>query len=167
MDDSKLLFLLFKTVNITCTVNNKTIEADVEPNRLLVDFLREDLGLTGTKNPLDFGQTGACTVLLDGQAIKSSMMLAVQADGKTVVTVEGLADGGDALNKLQSSFEAFHAVQCGYCTPAALLVLTELLDRVAKPTEQQVREQLDSVLCRCTGFHNIVLAALDAAGVHP
>lgn len=151
-------------MNITCTVNNKAIEADVAPNKLLVDFLREDLGLTGTKNPLDFGQTGACTVLMNGQAIKSSMMLAVQADGKTIITVEGLADG-DALNKLQSSFEAFHAVQCGYCTPAALLVLTELLDRVAKPTEQEVREQLDSVLCRCTGFQNIVLAALDAAGV--
>ena len=99
-------------MNITCTVNNKAIEADVAPNKLLVDFLREDLGLTGTKNPLDFGQTGACTVLMNGQAIKSSMMLAVQADGKTIITVEGLADG-EALNKLQSSFEAFHAVQCG------------------------------------------------------
>ena len=151
------------TVKITCTVNNKSIEADVNPNRLLVDFLREDLGLTGTKNPLDYGQTGACTVLLDGQAIKSSMMLAVQIDRKAIVTVEGLADG-QKLNELQSSFEAHHAVQCGYCTPAALLVLTELLNRVAKPTEQEVREQLDSVLCRCTGFQNIVLAALDAAG---
>jgi carbon-monoxide dehydrogenase small subunit len=149
-------------VNITCTVNNKSIEAHVEPNKLLVDFLREDLGLTGTKNPLDFGQTGACTVLLDGQAVKSSMMLAVQADGKAIITVEGLSDDQE-LNNLQSRFEAFHAVQCGYCTPAALLVLTELLDRVAQPTEQEVREQLDSVLCRCTGFQNIVLAALDAA----
>jgi aerobic-type carbon monoxide dehydrogenase small subunit (CoxS/CutS family) len=91
------------------------------------------------------------------------MMLAVQIDRKAIVTVEGLADG-QKLNELQSSFEAHHAVQCGYCTPAALLVLTELLNRVAKPTEQEVREQLDSVLCRCTGFQNIVLAALDAAG---
>ena len=151
-------------MNIACTVNNNEIEANVEPNTLLVDFLREKLGLTGTKNPLDFGQTGACTVLLDGQAVKSSMMLAVQVDGKTLLTVEGLSDG-QSLNKLQKSFEAFHAVQCGYCTPAALLVLTELLDRVAKPTEQEVREQLDSVLCRCTGFQNMVLAALDASGV--
>ena len=106
-------------MKITCTVNNKSIEADVNPNRLLVDFLREDLGLTGTKNPLDYGQTGACTVLLDGQAIKSSMMLAVQIDRKAIVTVEGLADG-QKLNELQSSFEAHHAVQCGYCSPAAL-----------------------------------------------
>ena len=147
---------------ISCTVNGKTESADVAPNLLLVDFLRENLGLTGTKNPLDYGQTGACTILLNGKAVKSSMMLAVQADNCELMTVEGLSNS-DHLNALQTSFETFHAVQCGYCTPAALLVLTELLNRISCPTEEQIRKQLDSVLCRCTGFQNIVLAAMDVA----
>ena len=147
---------------ISCTVNGHKTSADVEPKTLLVDFLRDDLGLTGTKNPLDYGQTGACTVLLNGKAVKSSMMLAVQADNCELLTVEGLSDS-DHLNALQTSFETFHAVQCGYCTPAALLVLTELLNRISSPTEEQIRMQLDSVLCRCTGFQNIVLAAMDVA----
>ena len=149
-------------VIISCTVNGNKRTAEVHPHNLLVDFLRDELGLTGTKNPLDYGQTGACTILLNGKAVKSSMMLAVQADNCDIVTVEGLGDSDD-LNALQTSFEAFHAVQCGYCTPAALLVLTELLHRVSSPSEEQIRKQLDSVLCRCTGFQNIVLAALDVA----
>ena len=147
---------------ISCTVNGTKKSAEVQPQTLLVDFLRDDLGLTGTKNPLDYGQTGACTILLNGKAVKSSMMLAVQADDCDIVTVEGLGDS-DHLNALQTSFEAFHAVQCGYCTPAALLVLTELLSRVTSPTEVEIRKQLDSVLCRCTGFQNIVLAAIDVS----
>ena len=147
---------------ISCTVNGQIKSADVATNLLLVDFLREHLGLTGTKNPLDYGQTGACTIMLNGKAVKSSMMLAVQADNCEVLTVEGLSDS-DHLNALQTSFEAFHAVQCGYCTPAALLVLTELLNRISSPTEEQIRMQLDSVLCRCTGFQNIVLAAMNVA----
>ncbi|MCX5943799.1 MAG: 2Fe-2S iron-sulfur cluster-binding protein [Cyanobacteria bacterium] len=129
---------------------------------LLVDFIRENLGLTGTKNPLDYGQTGACTILLNGKAVKSSMMLAVQADNCKLITIEGLSNSNQ-LNALQTSFEKFHAVQCGYCTPAVLLVLTELLSNTANPTEEQIRMQLDSVLCRCTGFQNIVLAAMDVA----
>jgi len=149
-------------VIISCTVNGNKKTAEIQPNRLLVDFLRDDLGLTGTKNPLDYGQTGACTILLNGKAVKSSMMLAVQADNCDIITVEGLGDS-EHLDALQTSFEAFHAVQCGYCTPAALLVLTELLNRVNRPTETEIRRQLDSVLCRCTGFQNIVLAAIDAA----
>ena len=147
---------------ISCTVNGQIQSADVEPNLLLVDFIRENLGLTGTKNPLDYGQTGACTILLNGKAVKSSMMLAVQADNCKLVTIEGLSDSNQ-LNALQTSFEKFHAVQCGYCTPAVLLVLTELLSNTASPTEEQIRMQLDSVLCRCTGFQNIVLAAMDVA----
>ena len=143
-------------MNISCIVNGQKQSADVNPNLLLVDFLRENLGLTGTKNPLDYGQTGACTILLNGKAVKSSMMLAVQADNCELVTVEGLSDS-EHLSALQESFKTFHAVQCGYCTPAALLV----------PTEEQIRMQLDSVLCRCTGFQNIVLAALDVAKVNP
>ena len=147
---------------ISCTVNGHKQSADIQPQTLLVDFLRDYLGLTGTKNPLDYGQTGACTILLNGNAVKSSMMLAVQADHCDIVTVEGLGDS-DQLDALQASFQAFHAVQCGYCTPAALLVLTELLNRVTNPTEMEIRKQLDSVLCRCTGFQNIVLAAINAA----
>ena len=147
---------------ISCTVNGNKKSAEIQPQTLLVDFLRDDLGLTGTKNPLDFGQTGACTILLNGKAVKSSLMLAVQADNCDILTVEGLSDS-DQLDALQTSFETFHAVQCGYCTPAALLVLTELLNRVTSPTETEIRKQLDSVLCRCTGFQNIVLAAIDAA----
>ena len=154
------------TVNISCIVNGQKQSADVNPNLLLVDFLREKLGLTGTKNPLDYGQTGACTILLNGKAVKSSMMLAVQADNSELVTVEGLSDS-EHLSALQESFKTFHAVQCGYCTPAALLVLTELLNRIDSPTEEQIRMQLDSVLCRCTGFQNIVLAALDVAKGNP
>ena len=147
---------------ISCTVNGHKQSADIQPQTLLVDFLRDHLGLTGTKNPLDYGQTGACTILLNGNAVKSSMMLAVQADHCDIVTVEGLGDS-DQLDALQASFQAFHAVQCGYCTPAALLVLTELLNRVTNPTEMEIRKQLDSVLCRCTGFQNIVLAAINVA----
>lgn len=147
---------------ISCTVNGQIESADVEPNLLLVDFIRENLGLTGTKNPLDYGQTGACTILLNGKAVKSSMMLAVQADNCKLITIEGLSNSNQ-LNALQTSFEKFHAVQCGYCTPAVLLVLTELLSNTANPTEEQIRMQLDSVLCRCTGFQNIVLAAMDVA----
>ena len=147
---------------ISCTVNGNKKSAEIQPQTLLVDFLRDDLGLTGTKNPLDFGQTGACTILLNGKAVKSSLMLAVQADNCDILTVEGLSDS-DQLDALQTSFETFHAVQCGYCTPAALLVLTELLNRVTSPTETEIRKQLDSVLCRCTGFQNIVLAVIDVA----
>ena len=147
---------------ISCTVNGQQQSADVAPNLLLVDFLRENLGLTGTKNPLDFGQTGACTILLNGNAVKSSMMLAVQAHNCDLITVEGLGHT-DHLSALQTSFEKFHAVQCGYCTPAVLIVLTELFNRITNPTETEIRSQLDSVLCRCTGFQNIVLAAMDVA----
>ena len=148
---------------ISCTVNGQQQSADVAPNLLLVDFLRENLGLTGTKNPLDFGQTGACTILLNGNAVKSSMMLAVQAHNCDLITIEGLGHQSDHFSALQTSFEKFHAVQCGYCTPAVLMVLTELFNRINNPTEAQIRNQLDSVLCRCTGFQNIISAAIDVA----
>lgn len=143
-------------------VNGLQGVADVKPNLLLVDFLRDTLLLTGTKNPLDFGQTGACTILLNGQAVKSSMILALQANDCEIITIEGLSDS-EFMATMQASFEQFHAVQCGYCTPAVLLVLNDLLTRIPNPSEDQVRKQLDSILCRCTGYHNIVLAALDAS----
>jgi aerobic carbon-monoxide dehydrogenase small subunit len=144
------------------SVNGVQGVSEIKANLLLVDFLRDTLGLTGTKNPLDYGQTGACTVLLNGQPVKSSMMLAIQANDTNITTIEGLADS-ETIRILQASFKEYHAVQCGYCTPAVLLVLKDLLDRIPNPTELEVRKQLDSVLCRCTGYQNIVLAALDAS----
>jgi carbon-monoxide dehydrogenase small subunit len=144
------------------SVNGIQGVADINSNVLLVDFLRDTLHLTGTKNPLDYGQTGACTVLVNGHAVKSSMMLAIQANDCEITTIEGLADC-KIISTLQASFKKFHAVQCGYCTPAALLVLKDLLDRIPNPSEEEVRRQLDSILCRCTGYQNIVLAALDAS----
>ena len=144
---------------ISVTVNGKLENLEVEPHLLLVDLLREKLGLTGTKNPLDFGQTGACTVLMNGRSVKSSMMLAVQAHGSSITTVEGLSLDG-VLSPVQQSFIDNHAIQCGYCTPAALLVITELLASKKTPTEQEIRSRLEGVLCRCTGYQNIIAAAL-------
>ena len=145
-------------------VNGQTVEVTAEPRELLIYTLREQLNITGPHIGCETSHCGACTVTIDGKSVKSCTMFVAQAEGKKITTIEGLGSP-DALHPLQEAFKEHHGLQCGYCTPAALLVLTELLDRVAKPTEQEVREQLDSVLCRCTGFQNIVLAALDAAGV--
>jgi len=129
---------------------------------LLVDFLRETLGLTGTKIGCDTGQCGTCTVLLDGRSVKSCTMLAVQADGAEVTTIEGLSQEGQ-LHALQEGFWEMHGVQCGFCTPGMVMALTDLLRHNAHPSERAIRDWLEGNLCRCTGYHNIVRAVQYAA----
>ena len=147
---------------IRVAVNGSEHERTVEPRLTLADFLREDLRLTGTHLGCEHGVCGACTVLVDGHSARACLMLAVQANGKDVRTVEGLAAEGQ-LNALQSAFWDMHGLQCGYCTPGVLMTLTELLAANAAPTEAEVREALSGHLCRCTGYQNIVAAALEAA----
>jgi aerobic carbon-monoxide dehydrogenase small subunit len=149
------------TRTITVTVNGEDQVADVDVRTPLCDMLRRDLGLTGTHVGCEHGVCGACTVLLDGQAVRSCLLLAVQAHGHEVTTAEGLARG--ELNPLQSAFHRHHALQCGFCTPGFLCTLTDALSRNPDPTEDDVRQALTGNLCRCTGYQNIVEAALDAA----
>ena len=144
-------------------INGERYERDVSARTLLVHFLRDDLGLTGTHIGCDTGNCGACTVLLDGNPVKSCMLLAVQADGASVRTVEGLAPNGD-LTPLQRSFNEHHALQCGYCTPGMLMSATALLERNPRPTEEDVRYALQGNICRCTGYVNIVEAVVAAGG---
>jgi carbon-monoxide dehydrogenase small subunit len=148
---------------ITVEVNGEAIELDVPARRLLVHFLRDDLGLTGTHVGCDTGNCGACTVHLDGAPIKSCMLLAVQADGAKVTTVEGLAPNGE-LTTLQRAFSEHHALQCGYCTPGMLMSATALLERSPHPSEAEVRVALQGNICRCTGYVNIVEAVMAAGG---
>jgi aerobic carbon-monoxide dehydrogenase small subunit len=148
---------------ITLSVNGESYEREVEARRLLVHFLRDDLDLTGTHVGCDTGNCGACTVIYDGRAIKSCMMLAVQADGAAIETVEGLAVDGD-LHPLQKAFGASHALQCGYCTPGILMSAKHLLDHNPEPTETEIRRAIQGNICRCTGYVNIVEAIADAAG---
>ena len=147
---------------VRLTVNGTAHERTVEPRLTLADFLREELRLTGTHLGCEHGVCGACTVLVDGHTARSCLMLAVQANGKEVRTVEGLAAPGE-LNALQAAFWDKHGLQCGYCTPGVLITLTELLAANPAPTEAEVREALSGHLCRCTGYQNIVAAALEAA----
>jgi carbon-monoxide dehydrogenase small subunit len=147
--------------NIALTVNGSRIERDVEPRTLLVYFLREELGLTGTHIGCDTSSCGACTVHLDGEAVKSCTVLAVQADGSSVTTIEGLSD--DGLHPVQQAFHEMHALQCGYCTPGMIMSATQLLARNPNPTEDEIREGLEGNLCRCTGYQNIVEAVKHAA----
>ena len=144
------------------TVNGAVHERDVEARRLLVHFIRDDLGLTGTHIGCDTGNCGACTVLLDGAAVKSCMLLAVQADGATVETVESLSPEGE-LHPLQQAFSDHHALQCGYCTPGMLMSAKHLLDHNAEPTENEIRRAIQGNICRCTGYVNIVEAIAAAA----
>ena len=146
---------------ISVTVNGERHERNVEARRLLVHFLRDDLDLTGTHVGCDTGNCGACTVIFDGAAIKSCMMLATQADGASVETIEGLADG--ELHPLQQAFSSFHALQCGYCTPGMLMSAKHLLDHNAEPTENEIRRAIQGNICRCTGYVNIVEAISAAA----
>jgi aerobic carbon-monoxide dehydrogenase small subunit len=148
---------------LTLRVNGGEHRLDVEPRRLLADVLRDDLGLTGTHLGCEQGACGACTVLLDGGAVRSCLLFAVQAEGAEVTTVEGLARGG-ALHPLQEAFRDHHALQCGFCTPGMLLAAVDLLARNPAPTAAEVREELSGNLCRCTGYGRIVDAVLDAAG---
>jgi carbon-monoxide dehydrogenase small subunit len=145
------------------TVNGSTQENDVEPRLLLVFYLREVLGLTGTKIGCDTTSCGACTVLLSGESVKSCTMFAVQADGADITTIEGLATDGE-FHKVQQAFHDHHGLQCGYCTAGMVMAAVSLLDEHPNPTESDVREGLEGNLCRCTGYHNIVKAVLAAAG---
>jgi carbon-monoxide dehydrogenase small subunit len=147
---------------IAVTVNGELREAEVEPRQLLAYFLRDGLGLKGTNVGCDTSSCGACTVLLDGESVKSCTVLAVQADGLEVTTIEGLAPG-DALHPVQQAFHEQHALQCGYCTPGFVLAAVSLLAESPNPSEEEIRHGLEGNLCRCTGYHNIVLAVQAAA----
>jgi aerobic carbon-monoxide dehydrogenase small subunit len=147
---------------ISVAVNGESHERDVEARRLLVHFLRDDLDLTGTHVGCDTGNCGACTVIVDGVAVKSCMMLAVQADGTVVETVEGLSPNGE-LTPLQQAFSSFHALQCGYCTPGMLMSAKHLLDHNPEPTDGEIRRAIQGNICRCTGYVNIVEAIAAAA----
>jgi aerobic carbon-monoxide dehydrogenase small subunit len=149
-------------IPIRLSVNGRSVAREVEPRQLLVHFLRDLGGLTGTKVGCDTSQCGSCTVLLDGVAVKSCTCLAVQADGAAVTTVEGLADNGK-LHPLQEAFWNKHGLQCGYCTPGMLLASHELLRTNPDPSEEEIRHGLDGNLCRCTGYQNIVRSVREAA----
>jgi carbon-monoxide dehydrogenase small subunit len=149
---------------ISVTVNGTTHDADVEPRTLLVYFIREHLDLTGTNVGCDTSSCGACTVHLDGEAVKSCTMLAVQADGRSVTTIEGMADDEGPMHPLQDAFHRNHGLQCGYCTPGMIMAASSFLQENPNPTEEEVRESLEGNLCRCTGYQNIVASILDAAG---
>jgi len=149
--------------HVEVTVNGVKREADVEPRTLLVYFLRENLGLTGTNVGCDTSSCGACTTLLDGESVKSCTVLAVQADGREVTTIEGLASNGQ-FHPIQEAFHRNHGLQCGYCTPGMIMAAVSYLKENPAPTEEEVRESLEGNLCRCTGYQNIVKSILDAAG---
>ena len=145
------------------TVNGKSVSADVAPRTLLVDFLRDHLHLTGTHIGCDTAQCGACTVHIDGQAVKSCNLLALQADGASVTTIEGIADSADNMHPMQSAFREHHGLQCGYCTPGMIMSALDLVKRHPDPDEKQIRDGLEGNLCRCTGYQNIVKAVQQGA----
>ena len=150
-------------MRVSVTVNGTAQEHDLEPRLLLVHFLREVMGLTGTSVGCDTSSCGACTVLVDGESVKSCTMLAAQADGSSVTTIEGLARDGK-LHPMQEAFREHHGLQCGFCTPGMVMAAVSLLQEHPSPTEAEVREGLEGNLCRCTGYHNIVKAVLAASG---
>jgi len=149
-------------MQIKVTVNGETHQNEVEPRTLLVHYLRDSLGLTGTNVGCDTSSCGACTIHVNGESVKSCTMLAVQADGTEVTTIEGLAKG-DQLHPMQQAFQQCHGLQCGYCTPGMVMAAISLLDENPSPSEQDVRIGLEGNLCRCTGYHNIVKAVLACA----
>jgi len=148
---------------VTLRVNGRAFAGEVEPRKHLADFLRHDLGLTGTHIGCEHGACGACTVLLDGAAVRSCLLFAVQADGTEITTVEGLAGEAGALNPLQQAFRNRHGLQCGFCTPGMLMTLTAFLGEHPDADEHAIRDAISGNLCRCTGYESIVDAALDAA----
>ena len=152
------------TEHISLEVNGQRRELDVEPRRLLVQVLREDLDLTGTHVGCDTSQCGACTVHVDGQAVKSCTMLAVQADGSAVRTIEGMATDGE-LHPLQAAFWEKHGLQCGFCTPGMIMAAADLLGRTTEPSDEEIRHAIEGNYCRCTGYHNIVAAIREAAAI--
>jgi len=149
---------------VNMTVNGKAASGDVEGRTLLSSFLRDDLGLTGTHIGCDTSQCGACVVHVDGAAVKACTMLAAEADGATVDTIEGQANADGSLNTIQQAFQDHHGLQCGFCTPGMVMSAAALLKDNPKPTEREVREYLEGNICRCTGYHNIVKAILAASG---
>jgi carbon-monoxide dehydrogenase small subunit len=151
------------TVRVRVNVNGESRESEVEPRLLLVHYLRDVLGLTGTHVGCDTSNCGACTVHLNGESVKSCTVLAVQADGAEVRTIEGMSQNGQ-LHPMQEAFWANHGLQCGYCTPGMIMAATDLLNRNPNPTEEEVRKGLEGNLCRCTGYHNIVKSVMAAAG---
>jgi aerobic carbon-monoxide dehydrogenase small subunit len=150
-------------MRISMTVNGTAHDSEVEPRTLLVHHIREALGLTGTNIGCDTSSCGACTLHVNGESVKSCTMLAVQADGADITTIEGLASGGE-LHPMQQAFHRNHGLQCGFCTPGMVMASVSLLNEMPNPNEHQVREGLEGNLCRCTGYHNIVKAVLDCAG---
>jgi carbon-monoxide dehydrogenase small subunit len=149
-------------MKVTITVNGTKHESDVEPRTLLVQYVRESLGLTGTNIGCDTSSCGACSLHLNGESVKSCTVLAVQADGGSVTTIEGLAKDG-VMHPMQQAFMENHGLQCGYCTPGMVMAAISLLDEIPSPTEEQVRIGLEGNLCRCTGYHNIVKSVLACA----
>ena len=152
------------TARLRIAVNGEAHESEIEPRLLLVHYLREHLGLTGTHIGCDTSNCGACTVHVGGEAVKSCTLLALQADGSDVTTIEGMASDGE-LHPLQEAFWKHHGLQCGYCTPGMIMAAADLLERNPNPTEEEVRHGLEGNLCRCTGYHNIVKAVQSAAGI--
>lgn len=150
-------------MKISVTVNGTKHDSDVEPRTLLVHYIRESLGLTGTNIGCDTSSCGACTIHVDGQSVKSCTLLAAQADGSTVTTIEGLAKG-DVMHPMQQAFMENHGLQCGYCTPGMVMAAVGLLDENPNPSEDDIRIGLEGNLCRCTGYHNIVQSVLACAG---
>ena len=148
---------------VSMTVNGKSVSGEVEGRTLLVQFLREQLRLTGTHVGCDTSQCGACVVHMDGNSVKSCTTLAIQADGANVTTIEGLADG-DTLHPMQEAFRDNHGLQCGFCTPGMVMSSVDLLQKNPKPSEHEIREWLEGNICRCTGYHNIVKSIQQAAG---
>lgn len=151
-------------MQVSVTVNGKAQSHDVEPRTLLVHFLRESCALTGTNVGCDTSSCGACTIHIDGESVKSCTVLAAQADGSSITTIEGLAAADGTLHPMQQAFHENHGLQCGYCTPGMVMASISLLDENPHPTEQEVRIGLEGNLCRCTGYHNIVKSVLAAAG---
>jgi carbon-monoxide dehydrogenase small subunit len=154
-------------MNVSITVNGKRCDADVEPRQLLAYFLRDELGLKGTNVGCDTSSCGACTVLVDGESVKSCTVLAVQADGSAVTTLEGLAAPDGALHPVQAAFREEHGLQCGFCTPGMVMAAIGVLADNPDPSDREVREGLEGNLCRCTGYHNIVRAVRAAAQAGP
>ncbi|PYN12531.1 MAG: carbon monoxide dehydrogenase [Candidatus Rokuibacteriota bacterium] len=150
------------TLPVKMTINGTNHRHEVEPRMLLVHYIREVVGLTGTHVGCDTSQCGACTIILNGQAVKACNVFAVQADGAQIMTIEGLAKNGQ-LHPIQEGFWEKHGLQCGFCTPGMIMAVYQLLERYPKPTEAQIRHQLEGNLCRCTGYHNIVKAVQYAA----
>ena len=150
-------------MNVAITVNGVAREAEVEPRTLLVDLIRDGFGLTGTKIACDTSQCGSCTIHLDGMAVKSCTVLAVQADGGEVTTIEGLASNG-SLHAVQEAFHEQHGLQCGFCTPGMVMATVALLEQSPDPSDEEIRHGLEGNLCRCTGYENIVKAVREAAG---